>query len=378
MQYGRPCVARRDFSTITQKILSWYKKNRRDLPWRRTKDPYHIWISEIMLQQTQVDTVIPFYERFLSKFPTVQTLAAARLDRVLKAWENMGYYARARHLHAAAKQIVQECEGKIPDRTETLLRLPGIGRYTAGAILSIAFGKPVPVVDANVRRVLSRIFALQEPVNNAQVQQRIWRLAEKLVPARSAGHFNQGLMDLGAMVCTPRAPACRACPLKKECLACQRNLQDMIPPSRKRRPVPHKDVTAGIIRNGNGQVLIVQRPAEGLLGGLWKWPGGIRENGENLKASLRRTVLEEMGVRIQVGRLMTTVDHAYTHFRITLHVFECRLKNGEPQTLTCRKWRWAAVQRLNRFAFSKADRAIIQALTAEKREKDGMNIKETK
>jgi A/G-specific adenine glycosylase len=347
---------------ISRHILAWYKKHQRDLPWRKTRDPYCIWISEIMLQQTQVETVIPYYHRFLSHFPTVQALAAASLDSVLKAWENMGYYARARHLHAAAKEIVCHFDGNIPGTWDELMNLPGIGNYTAGAILSIAFGKTYPAVDGNVKRVLSRVFTIETPINSSETKRNIGSLAQQLVPKKEAGLFNQGLMDIGANICKPQKPTCEYCPIQSLCLAYERQLQDILPIRERRGPIPHRRVTAGIIYNKKGQILIVQRPKKGLLGGLWKLPGGQQKSGENLNECLKNRVNEELRIRIQVGKRITSVKHAYSHFRITLYTFQCIQQSGKPKAAGCADWKWTAMRRIKNFAFSKADRKIIDQL----------------
>ena len=347
---------------ISKSILSWYGTHQRDLPWRTTRDPYHIWVSEIMLQQTQVETVIPYYHHFLKQFQTVNALARASLDKVLKAWENMGYYARARNLHAAAQAVVKRFGGKIPDSWDALRSLPGVGDYTAGAILSMAFGLPFPAVDANVRRIVARLFAIEEPLDERRTAQNVARLAAELVPRQGAGQFNQGLMDLGATLCTPKKPTCRACPLQPSCRARARRLEDTLPVAKKRGPIPHHHVTAGIIDDQAGRMLIAQRPNHGLLGGLWKFPGGKQTGKESLKSCLRRETLEELGIRIRVGASITSVKHAYTHFRITLHAFHGTLLTGALQARGCRDWRWTEKGEFQEFAFSKADRKIIQAL----------------
>lgn len=353
---------RQKSSPIAGQLLNWYQRHERELPWRQSDDPYRIWVSEIMLQQTQVDTVIPYYHRFLEAFPTVEALAAAELDVVLKIWEGMGYYARARNLHAAAQTVVAELDGEVPTTWEELTRLPGIGPYTAGAILSIAFGQCVPAVDGNVRRVLSRLFAIEEPMDKSRTQRRLREVAQEFVPAEAPGRYNQALMDLGATICTPQKPACLLCPLNDLCEANQRGLQDTLPVTAKRKPTPHYDVTAGVIWNGDGRVLIAQRPTEGLLGGLWEFPGGKQEAEESLEACLQREIREELGIEISVGERIAAVDHAYTHFRITLHAFHCTHKAGEPEALGCADWRWVTLDELDDFAFPKADRTVIDAL----------------
>ncbi len=355
-------MERQKSSEIVRRLLNWYEHHQRDLPWRQTDDPYRIWVAEVMLQQTQVDTVIPYYHRFLERFPGVQTLAEAPLDEVLKVWEGMGYYARARNLHAAAKAVVEQFSGHIPDTWDELLSLPGIGRYTAGAILSIAFGKPVPAVDGNARRVLSRLFAVEAPINQSRMQRWLWELAEGLVPVESPGRFNQSLMDLGANICTPKKPVCWLCPVGDFCEAYQQGVQDTLPVRTKRDPIPHYDVTAGVIWGGDGRLLIAQRPTDGMLGGLWGFPGGKQEPGESPEACLRREIREELGIEISVGERIVSVDHAYTHFRITLHAYHCTHEAGQPQALGCAGWRWVRRDELDEFAFPKVDREVIRML----------------
>jgi A/G-specific adenine glycosylase len=348
---------------IAKKILRWYARHQRDLPWRRTSDPYAVWVSEIMLQQTQVQTVLPYYRRFLTRFPTLQSLAAASMNEVLKAWENLGYYSRARHLHSAAREIVNRGQGLLPSAEEELLRLPGIGPYTAAAIASIAYGTKVPALDGNVRRVLCRLFAVQDPLDRTRTQRRLRALAEELIPARDPGRFNQGLMDLGATVCTPRKPACAACPLRCLCLAAIKGMQERLPVKRKRRTLLHKEMTAAILVDTRGRYLVVQRPAQGLLGGLWKFPGGARNEGESLQQSLKRALREELGVPVTCGKELAAVNHAYTHFTMTLHAYRCSIRDGKPRALKCRALQWATPQSLEHLPFSRADRKVMEALS---------------
>jgi A/G-specific adenine glycosylase len=352
------------FPDLASRLLSWYTDHRRDLPWRRTRDPYHIWVAEVMLQQTQVATVIPYYERFVACFPTVEALAAASLDQVLKLWEGLGYYARARNLHAAAGQVVAEFDGRVPNVMEDLLALAGVGRYTAGAILSIAYGQDMPALDGNVRRVLSRVFAVEDDVTRGAGRRQLWSLAEELLPPGQAGDLNQALMDLGATVCTPRGPRCGQCPLTEACQAHRLGEEERFPVRRPRRALPHYEVAAGVIWNGQGQFLIAQRPLDGMLGGLWEFPGGKRKSGETLEDCLRRELVEELGVEVTVGERLTVVQHAYTHFRITMHAFHCRIASGQPRALGCADWHWIGLGDIPRFAFSAADHQIIAALRA--------------
>jgi A/G-specific adenine glycosylase len=348
--------------TFTQRLLSWFAAEARDLPWRRDRTPYRVWLAEVMLQQTQVDAVVPYYERFLARFPGVEALTAAPLEEVLKLWEGLGYYSRARNMHAAARRIVAEHGGQIPDTFEALLALPGVGRYTAGAVASIAFGEDVPAVDGNVRRVLARAFAIREDVSRSVAQWEMEALAKSLLPPGQAGAFNEALMELGATVCTPRAPGCDRCPLCGLCQARAEGDPESLPVKRPRKRTPHHDVTAAVTFDDRGRVLVAQRNADDMLGGLWEFPGGKCEGGETLPECLAREMREELGVKVEVGEQLTVVRHAYTHFRITLHAFRCRVVAGKPRCLDCAAFRWATPAELNALPMSVADRKIAQGL----------------
>jgi A/G-specific adenine glycosylase len=317
------------------RLLRWAARNLRDLPWRaEPRDPYRVWVSEIMLQQTQASTVIPYFLRFTERFPTMRALAQAPLDDVLKLWEGLGYYARARNLHRAAQKVMAEFSGKLPDTVEELGKLPGIGAYTAGAIASLAFGRDAPVVDGNVKRVLCRVYAIRGDTRRPKLQKQLWTLAKMNLPKGKAGRWNEAMMELGAMVCAPRSPGCNECPLGQVCRARALGIQDRLPERAAKKRIPHYDVTAAVIRTLRGRrILIAQRPLGGMLGGLWEFPGGKRERGESLQECLRREIKEELGIEIKVGRPVTRVEHAYTHFRITLHAFECRLVRGDRKSV---------------------------------------------
>ncbi len=344
--------------------MTWYGRHKRDLPWRRTRDPYRIWLSEILLQQTRVEAVIPYYERFLIRFPDVTALANAPLDDVLKTWEGAGYYARARNLHRAAQVVANERGGKFPRTVEGLLELPGVGRYTAGAIASIAFGVNTPVVDGNVIRVLCRYFGIQEDPQTSATQAQLWKLADGLVPEGEARDFNQALMELGATICLPKNPRCLLCPVQTDCVARQEGLQNVLPVKRAKKELPHKVIAAGIIWK-RGTILIQQRLSEGLLGGLWEFPGGKVEPGESLEDCVAREVREEDGIEVRVGRELIAVDHAYSHFSITLHAFECEFLSGRVRLASAQKFKWVRPDDLDEYAFPAANRKIIEALLNE-------------
>jgi A/G-specific adenine glycosylase len=343
---------------LARPLLAWYARRRRDLPWRRTRDPYAIWVSEMMLQQTQVATVVPYYGRWMRSFPTVQALAAAPESRVLKAWEGLGYYTRARNLHRAAQIVLRELGGRLPETAQELRRLPGIGPYTAGAIASIAFDQDEPVVDGNVARVLCRLHRVRANPKAPATVRRLWRLARAALPAGRAGDFNQAMMELGATLCTPRRPKCAECPAARLCRARASGDQERLPRSRPRRPVPHYHGAIGVIRH-RGRILIDRRKPEGLLGGLWEFPGGKREKGETLEECLHREAREELGIEVGDLRPLTVIRHAYSHFRVTLHVFECRLRSGRPRPIACAECRWVRPVDLAAYAFPTANRKII-------------------
>lgn len=347
---------------IQSALLAWAETALRDLPWRQVRDPYRVWVSEVMLQQTRVETVIPYYLEWMKQFPTLHALAHAELGQVLKAWEGLGYYARCRNLHRAAQMVVEEHGGRLPDTREALLALPGIGPYTVGAILSLAFGQDAAVLDGNVRRVLARLLAIDDSPREAETRQRMWALAETLLPPGQAGRFNEAMMDLGATVCTPRSPHCGVCPLNGLCEAFARGNPEGYPPSRRRKPTPHYNVSAGVIWK-KGKVLIAQRPLDGLLGGLWEFPGGKQQDGETLRECLKRELREELDIEVEVGEQIIVVQHAFTHFRITVYAFECHyLSEGEPRALGVHAWRWVDLDELDNYALPVVDRRIAAAV----------------
>lgn len=347
---------------LRQALLSWYAQQGRDLPWRKTRDPYAIWISEIMLQQTQVKTVLPYYDRWLQQFPTVKALASADQQTVLKAWEGLGYYARARNLHRAAQIIADQYNGQFPQTFEAVVALPGIGRTTAGGILSAAFNQSVAILDGNVKRILARLVALRTPPSKAI--DHLWSLSELLLPDDQPRDFNQAMMDLGATLCTRHRPACLLCPWQKSCAAYNQNVQLEIPMTETRAPLPHKLIGVAVVWNEQGQILIDRRPQQGLLGGLWEFPGGKIEPGETVEECIRRELQEELAIDVEVGDRLMTIDHTYTHFKVTLNVFHCRHIGGEPQPIECDEVRWVEVSELDQFPFPKANGQIIDAIKA--------------
>jgi len=339
-------------------LCTWYRDHARDLPWRRTNDPYAVWVSEIMLQQTRVDTVIPYYERFLDRFPTVEALGYASQEEVLKLWQGLGYYTRGRNLHAAARQVVATRHG-LPTTVDGWAALPGVGRSTAGAITAITRGIAAPILDGNVRRVLTRLLALREPPGAPVAERILWHTAETLTPGDDAATYAQAIMELGATCCTQRRPDCGSCPWSPECGAHALGLADGLPLKRARRPVPHHVEVAVVLRYG-GNVLLARRPQRGLLAGLWGFPRDRVRADEDPPTAARRLAGESVGDHDLRLAALTSVDHAYSHFRITLHAFAGPLGASPPPPVDGR--RWVPVVRLADYPMPNTDAAIVEAL----------------
>jgi len=346
---------------ISEQILNWYSAHGRKLPWRGHPDPYAVWVSEIMLQQTRVEAVIPYFERWMRHFPSIADLAAASEGQVLSLWEGLGYYSRARNLHRAARIVVEQHAGKLPGDLASLRKLPGIGRYTAGAIASIAFGLDEATLDGNLRRIFARVFDVAQPADAPAGQKVLWDLARENLPAGRAGDYNQALMDLGATICLPRNPVCLACPLMDLCKARLGGIQEQRPVLKPRGKTPHYTVTAAVLQR-DGRVLLAKRPSRGLLGGMWEFPGGKVEAGETLEACLGREIREETGVEIRVAEAFGIYQHAYTHFSITLHAFRCELMAGEPRPIEAVELAWVEPAHLGDYPMGKVDRLIARRL----------------
>ena len=339
-------------------LLTWFAKDPRAMPWRNRPAPYPVWVSEIMLQQTQVATVIPYFKRFMRRFPTVRALAVAPLRDVLKAWQGLGYYARARNLHAAARQLVHGSNGRLPKSYENLLQIPGIGAYTAAAIASIAFGEPVPAVDGNVMRVCSRLWGLTTPIQSGRAKAALFQRLSPLVPPGNASAFNQALMELGARVCKPTHPACAACPLRRTCFAFRHQRTGEFPVKTPRKRPPHYRVAVALIWKGD-RVLIAQRRSHQMLGGLWEFPGGKPLSGEPLRKTVLREALEETGLRIRVQAPYGTVRHAYSHFHVTLTAFRCQYLSGRPRAHAAQRVQWVTLDQARHYPLPRATEKII-------------------
>jgi A/G-specific adenine glycosylase len=361
-------------------LLSWFATNARDLPWRRARDPYAIWVSEIMLQQTQVKTVIPYWERWLRELPTIETLAKASPAKIHKLWEGLGYYTRVRNMQKAAQQIIAEHGGKFPPTFDAILALPGIGRYTAGAICSITFNQPTPILDGNVIRVLTRVYGIATDPREKQTNAQLWLLANELVLCASrtahhtspCSHLNQSLMELGALICTPRSPNCTACPVQKFCIAQKENLQDQLPNLGKRVTTTDRRFIAFVVEH-DSKFLVRQRPAGVVNAHLWEFPNA--ETGARGRAP-QHSAAKELGFRIAAPKPLRTIKHSITRYRITLEVWLAELT---AQTAKI-SGHWLTAKRLHHLAFTSAHKKILQAITEAKTHKrkklslDGLHL----
>ena len=359
-------------SSQAEQLLGWWQTDgRRDpaqKPWmfksngtwplpEDSLSPYGIWIAEVMLQQTQLSVVLPYWQRWIMAFPTVEALAAASLEQMRLQWQGLGYYSRARRLHEAARVLVQQ---PWPRDLDGWMALPGIGRTTAGGILSSAYNVPEPILDGNVKRVLARLHAHGRPPSRDQ--HLFWRWSEELLDLRRPRDFNQALMDLGATVCTPRRPGCDQCPWRESCAAYASGDPSGWPVVEERKPLPFQVIGIGVVINAAGDVLIDQRLEEGLLGGMWEFPGGKKEPGERIEACIARELMEELGIEVSVGEPLITVDHAYSHKKLQFVVHLCRWISGEPQPLASQQVRWVRPEQLKDYPFPAANARIIEAL----------------
>jgi A/G-specific adenine glycosylase len=349
--------SRTRLSLIRRRLLTWFDGHQRELPWRNDRDPYRVWVSEVMLQQTTVATVMPRFERFLAAFPALSDLAAADEQDVLREWEGLGYYRRARNLHAAARLLFTEYGANVPDDPEVWAALPGVGRYILGAVLSQAFGRRLPIVEANSQRVLCRLYGQDADPGAGRVRKWLWQTAEALLPAKRAGDFNQALMELGALVCTPSDPKCDRCPLSGQCEAFRTNRQHVIPTkSNPVKPIHVREIALVVRRMG--RVLLVQRPEIGRWSNMWEFPHGEVALGESTTSTARRLLKELTGLRATIGPELLTVRHGVTRFRISLTCVEAKFSDGKFQSAFYKAGRWLRPSELVKFPVSSPQRKL--------------------
>lgn len=353
----------RTLPALRAKLLAWFDRHRRDLPWRADRDPYRIWVSEVMLQQTTVAAVVPYFTRFLAAFPTLAALAAADEQDVLKLWAGLGYYRRARHLHAAARQLAAEYPDGLPDDPAAWAALPGVGRYILGAVLSQAFDRRLPIVEANSLRVLARLRGYRGDPREGPGKAWVWAAAEAVLPAKRAGDFNQALMELGALVCTPANPKCGECPLAKVCVANRDGLQGAIPPPKKAKDIVLVNEVGVVIRDGD-KVLLCQRPADaGRWQNMWEVPHAAVRDGEPLADAAARVAAELTGLAVEPGAELLTVKHGVTRYAITMTCVEAAIRGGAFAPGYYAAGRWLAPAELGDYPVSSPQRKLIAALT---------------
>lgn len=348
---------------FSKNLLDWYQTHKRDLPWRRSKNPYYIWISEVMLQQTRVDTVIPYFHRFIDQFPTVEALATAPEENVLKAWEGLGYYSRARNLQTAVREVHERYDGIVPQNKEEISSLKGVGPYTSGAILSIAYNKPEPAVDGNVMRVLSRYFLIEEDIMKPATRTKMEKLARELILEGTASDFNQALMELGAMVCTPRSPHCLTCPVMAHCSAREAGMEEALPIKKKAKP-PRPELRAVALIEGTGENegkwLIRQRPQEGLLARMWElphvaWKSEGWNSDEDNRSELRQAIVDQEQISIQPTDWFMDTEHIFSHIVWKMKIYRAKLSNAN-RSSHGGEWipfhyRWVGPEELDQYAF---------------------------
>lgn len=342
-------------------LLRWFNNNGRKLPWRRSYEPYHVWLSEIMLQQTRMERGIVYFERWCKRFPDIDAVARASSYEILKYWEGLGYYARARNFHKAARYLTAECDGMLPQKYDDLLKLPGIGPYTAAAIASIAFNDNLAVVDANVERVFARLFDIDRPLKDKGVHGLIVKTAEQILPPGEARSFNQALMDLGGVVCTPKKPDCAICPVTFCCRAYQGNFVEDRPVKKTGQKLIPIEMATGVLLK-NGHIFIQQRHDNDIWGGLWEFPGGRLEEGESPEEALVREYLEETKFSVEICQKVTEITHFYTKYKVTLHCYRCRLAQESmlPDLQAAQGYHWVKASHLDNFGFPAGHRKFIE------------------
>lgn len=344
---------------IQRELTDWYGKNNRKLPWRETSDPYYIWVSEVMLQQTRVDTVIPYFLNFIEKFPTVKALALAHEEEILKAWEGLGYYSRVRNLQRGAKVVVEQYGGQVPKDLQEIKKIPGIGPYTAGAVLSIAYDQAVPAVDGNVMRVFSRLFCIEDDISEGKTRSEMEKIGCVVVPRENPSSFNQGLMELGALICTPTSPKCIACPVYGQCCAAQRGIQNELPIKKKKLAVKEVELEVALVWNDD-KVLIMKRPQDGLLASLWAFPSAVREKGWEPGSNIIEVLEEEYGIIVDDITYVFDAQHVFTHLKWNMKVYDCKLSSKV--VLEYPQVQWVTLDEIGNYAIPTAFMKVLRKI----------------
>ena len=360
---------RHTLHALQTRLLDWFDANKRPLPWRANRDAYRVWVSEVMLQQTTVAAVVPFFERFVATLPTIRALAEADEQQVLKLWEGLGYYRRARHLHAAARQLVSDHGDGVPDDPEVWSTLPGVGRYILGAVLSQAFDRKLPIVEANSLRVLARLFGYRGDPRTGVGKEWVWSAAETVLPAKRPGDFNQALMELGALICTPTSPACDCCPLGRYCTARREGLQNEIPPKKTTPVVTSINEVGVVIRKGKRVLLCQRSPDAKRWQSMWEAPHGEYTRGEGITSASIRIARELTGFEAEPSTGLITIRHGVTRFAITMVCLEAEFTGGSFAPGFYMNARWLLPSELADYPVSSPQRKLMTELTKSKRQK---------
>jgi len=344
---------------IAKSILNWYDNNFIDYPWRKNKNPYSIWLSEVMLQQTQVKTAIPYFISWLNSFPNIDSVANSNIDYILKKWEGLGYYNRAHNFYLACKLSQKKYNSSVPNIFNEFITFPGVGEYIAGAVLSIAYNKQIVAIDVNIKRVFSRLEEIQ--IINNQDKKNIHQKILNQISKNRPGDFNQALMDIGRTICKSNKPNCKICPLQSFCKSYLNNSTASFPLKISKIKKPHYKIAVGVIKKNN-QILISKRKLNGLLGGLWEFPGGKILSGETPEECIKREVKEELGISIIPKQFIKEITHQYSHFSINLVAYFCKYNSGTPQTIECQDWKWISINQFDQFAFPKANHKLFNSI----------------
>ncbi len=346
----------------SNKLIKWFEEEKREMPWRRNRTPYRVWISELMLQQTRVNQAIPYYQNWMRKFPSLKSLSNASQEDILKSWEGLGYYSRARNIYKSAQIIKSKYNGRFPRSPEEIELLPGIGSYTKAAICSLALNLDYGVLDGNVIRVLSRFFSYQKDITSPSSKKELQSIIDASLPKGRAASFNEAIMELGAMICTPTSPSCNRCPIHNNCDANSKNTVLEYPIKKLKRKLPHIIVGAAVIIDSKNRILVSQRNENKMLGGLWEFPGGKIEQGETIHDCIIREIKEELDLNIKIQDFILCVNHSYSHFTMEMHTYFTKIISGRPKSMNDQKFKWLYLNELRSLPYPNADLKVIEAL----------------
>ncbi|MED3623750.1 A/G-specific adenine glycosylase [Neobacillus thermocopriae] len=365
MLIERKNINKINITSFQNDLITWFQQEKRDLPWRKDRDPYKVWVSEIMLQQTRVDTVIPYFNRFIEWFPDIDALAEAEEDKVLKAWEGLGYYSRVRNLQSAVREVKEKYHGKVPDTREEIAKLKGVGPYTAGAILSIAYGIPEPAVDGNVMRVLSRILLIWEDIAKASTRKVFEEAVRQIISHEDPSSFNQALMELGALICTPTSPSCLLCPVREHCQAFEEGVQNELPVKTKKTKTREVQLAAAVLLNEDGKILIHKRPSDGLLANLWEFPNvELHHPIQHERGNVMDLFENSLGLNVHLKKVIGQIEHVFSHLVWKIKVYIGTINNKMEENS---EWKLVSTEEIEEYAFPVSYQKMYQLFLKQQR-----------